>query len=48
MGTLSTHVLDTSPGRPAAGIGWSSSTSTAPPIGDGVTDGDGRVASLGS
>jgi 5-hydroxyisourate hydrolase len=46
---ISTHVLDTSRGRPAAGVpvvlerqagdGWE-------PVGDGRTDGDGRVAEL--
>ena len=47
MSTISTHILDTSRGRPAAGIdislerlnageGWS-------PLSSGVTDDDGRV-----
>lgn len=52
MGTLSTHVLDTSLGRPAAGITVLLETVDAAAqngavIGDGVTDGDGRVASIG-
>ena len=47
MGTLSTHVLDTSLGRPAAGIGVVLEHVDGTAIGDGVTDGDGRVASLG-
>jgi 5-hydroxyisourate hydrolase len=47
--SLSTHVLDTARGRPAAGVpvtvearsgdGWRL-------VGDGVTDGDGRVPGL--
>jgi len=52
MGTLSTHVLDTSLGKPAPGItvvletvdGAGGSTEV---IGDGITDGDGRVGSIG-
>ncbi len=50
MSTVTTHVLDTARGRPAAGVpvriehysggGWA-------PLGDGVTDGDGRIRELG-
>jgi 5-hydroxyisourate hydrolase len=50
MSAITTHVLDTAAGRPAAGVavlleratdtGWST-------IGDGVTDDDGRVRELG-
>ena len=47
MGTLSTHVLDTSLGRPAAGIGVVLENLDGQGIGDGVTDGDGRVGSIG-
>lgn len=47
MGTLSTHVLDTSLGRPAAGIGVVLETVAGEQIGDGITDGDGRVGSIG-
>ena len=47
MGTLSTHVLDTSLGRPAAGITVLLETFDGRPLGDGITDGDGRVGSLG-
>jgi 5-hydroxyisourate hydrolase len=47
MSTLSTHVLDTSLGRPAAGIGVVLEGLDGTAIGDGVTDGDGRVASIG-
>ena len=47
MGTLSTHVLDTSLGRPAAGIGVVLESVDGTAIGDGVTDGDGRVGTIG-
>jgi 5-hydroxyisourate hydrolase len=50
MSAITTHVLDTALGRPAAGVavrlevrdgsGWR-------PLGDGVTDQDGRVRELG-
>ena len=46
MGTLSTHVLDTSLGRAAEGIGVVLEQGGAE-IGDGVTDGDGRVGTIG-
>jgi 5-hydroxyisourate hydrolase len=49
MSTLSTHVLDAASGQPAAGVrvalhrrdgdGWE-------PLGEGVTDADGRVRDL--
>ena len=49
MSGITTHVLDTARGRPAAGMrvaldaeagdGWT-------PVGDGVTDADGRVPDL--
>lgn len=47
MSTLSTHVLDTSAGRPAAGIRVSVETRAGEPLGEGVTDADGRIAALG-
>ena len=47
MTTLSTHVLDTAAGRPAAGIAVRLETRDGDPLGDGVTDPDGRVGSLG-
>ena len=47
MGTLSTHVLDTSLGSPAAGITVVLETVAEQAIGDGITDGDGRVGSIG-
>jgi 5-hydroxyisourate hydrolase len=45
MATLSTHVLDTASGRPAAGVGVSLEKDGAV-IARGVTDADGRVAQL--
>lgn len=47
MGTLSTHVLDTSTGRPAAGVGVVLETAEGVRLGAAATDGDGRVGSLG-
>ena len=58
MSTLSTHVLDTSMGMPARGVrvqlhaAPSPTASPAPtqpvePLGEGVTDDDGRVATIG-
>ena len=52
MSTISTHVLDTSVGRPAAGIRVSLERIQDPlgvrplDIGHGVTDADGRVRDL--
>jgi 5-hydroxyisourate hydrolase len=45
--TLSTHVLDTATGRPAAGIVVRLESRSGEPLDSGVTDADGRVASLG-
>ncbi|MEO6411260.1 MAG: hydroxyisourate hydrolase [Pedococcus sp.] len=47
MGTLSTHVLDTSLGSPAAGITVVLESVDGQGIGDGITDGDGRVGTIG-
>lgn len=47
MGTLSTHVLDTSLGRPAQGVAIRLETAAGDPVGEGVTDGDGRVGTIG-
>ncbi len=47
MATLSTHVLDTSRGRPAAGIAVRLESALGEALGEGVTDADGRVGSLG-
>ena len=46
MTSLSTHVLDTSTGRPAAGVRVSLSTAGGSLVAEGVTDDDGRVAPL--
>ena len=42
MSGVSTHVLDTSVGRPAAGVGVRLETADGEPLARGVTDGDGR------
>ncbi len=47
MATLSTHVLDTSRGGPAAGVPVSLESATGDPLATGVTDADGRVAPIG-
>ncbi len=47
--TISTHVLDTAAGRPAAGIGircWRIDSDAVEAMGGGVTDGDGRIRDL--
>jgi 5-hydroxyisourate hydrolase len=46
VGTLSTHVLDTSVGRAAEGIAVVLEQGSVQ-IGAGVTDGDGRIGSIG-
>jgi 5-hydroxyisourate hydrolase len=50
MSTISTHVLDTASGRPAAGVSVSleriDSSGTATPLGTGTTDSDGRLRTL--
>ncbi|HEX5403822.1 MAG TPA: hydroxyisourate hydrolase [Pseudonocardiaceae bacterium] len=48
MSAITTHVLDTAAGRPAAGVAVR--LAAGPDwhvIGDGVTDGDGRVRDIG-
>jgi len=47
MATLSTHVLDTAKGRPAAGVRVALETSGGEHVDVGTTDADGRVGSLG-
>ncbi|SDS19060.1 hydroxyisourate hydrolase [Jiangella sp. DSM 45060] len=47
MSTLSTHVLDTAAGRPAEGIRVTLETRGGEPLGEGVTNADGRVSALG-
>jgi len=47
MSTISTHVLDTAVGKPAAGIRVTlEKESGTGPIGSGVTDDDGRLRNL--
>lgn len=45
MSRVSTHILDTSTGRPAAGVAVELSTNSVV-VASGVTDSDGRVAEL--
>lgn len=47
MATLSTHVLDTAAGRPAAGLPVTLLDADGGALADALTDPDGRVASLG-
>ena len=47
MSTLSTHVLDTTNGRPAAGIAVRLETRDGEILGAGATDDDGRVSTIG-
>ncbi|MCO4769903.1 MAG: hydroxyisourate hydrolase [Deltaproteobacteria bacterium] len=49
MSTISTHVLDTARGRPAAGmvIQLDRLGAAATHVNDGVTDRDGRIGDLG-
>jgi 5-hydroxyisourate hydrolase len=44
--TLSTHVLDTEQGRPAAGIRVEVYATDGTRVGEGITDGDGRIGML--
>ena len=48
--TVSTHVLDTAAGSPRAGVRVRlrrvADDGTAPVVGEGVTDGDGRIRDL--
>jgi len=47
MASLSTHVLDTSLGAPAAGVTVSLCTRDGQVLGSGVTNDDGRVGGIG-
>lgn len=47
MTAVTTHVLDTALGRPAAGIGVTLSAADGTGLGTGTTDADGRVRALG-
>jgi 5-hydroxyisourate hydrolase len=46
MASLSTHVLDTSAGRPAAGLRVTLTSASGHLVAEGVTDADGRIAPL--
>ena len=46
--TVSTHVLDTELGRPAAGVRVELFDADGDLVGEGVTNDDGRIAELGS
>lgn len=46
MASLSTHVLDTARGRPAAGIRVALETADGEHVGAGTTDDDGRIGTL--
>jgi 5-hydroxyisourate hydrolase len=48
MASLSTHILDTSRGRPAAGVAVALQKADGSPIAEADTDDDGRVAALGA
>ncbi|WP_141581558.1 hydroxyisourate hydrolase [Actinomadura sp. WMMA1423] len=48
MSGLSTHVLDTAAGRPAAGVRVTLETRDGRYIAEGVTDSHGRVAAFGT
>jgi 5-hydroxyisourate hydrolase len=47
MSSLSTHVLDTARGVPAAGIPVELLDASGSRLDDGVTDGDGRIGAFG-
>ena len=46
--TISTHVLDTERGRPAAGVRVELYAPDGSLAGEGTTDADGRIATLGA
>jgi len=46
--SVSTHVLDTEHGQPAAGVRVELLDASGTVVGEGVTDGDGRIGELGS
>ena len=47
MASLSTHVLDTSQGRPAAGVRITLESADGERLAEGTTDADGRISPLG-
>ena len=46
MASLSTHVLDTASGRPAAGLRITLESADGTVLAEGVTDADGRIGDL--
>ena len=48
MATLSTHVLDTSRGRPAEGLRITLQSGVGADLAEAVTDGDGRASGIGA
>jgi 5-hydroxyisourate hydrolase len=50
MSTITSHILDTTVGRPAEGVSVLLENETAPqtwvPVGDAVSDAEGRVANM--
>ena len=46
MASLSTHVLDTSTGRPAAGLRVTLESADGSVLAEGLTDDDGRIGAL--
>ena len=46
MASLSTHVLDTSAGRPAVGLRITLESADGSVLAEGLTDEDGRIAPL--
>lgn len=48
MASLSTHVLDTSTGRPAEGVRVALEAADGTVLASGVTDADGRIGDLGA
>ena len=47
MASLSTHILDTSLGRPAVGVRVTLESDAGVTIGEGATDADGRLLAIG-
>ncbi len=47
MSLVTTHILDTAAGRPAADVGVRLETGTGHPVAAGRTDADGRIRDLG-
>jgi 5-hydroxyisourate hydrolase len=47
MSTVTTHVLDTALGRPAAGVAVRLESAAGVVVASGVTDADGRLGALG-